>query len=152
VAGEVAADAAEPHRTQVTALLSAGHATGVRVVLADAPSICRCGLTALIPRRGSRRGRVSMVPRVGTAATTATRSETEGASMTEPDPRPGEEDVERDDAQALSRATGGGPSEEPDAAATTGTGDSGEFVGRVAGQDVGYAGETGAERRAAEQQ
>ncbi|MCW2683768.1 MAG: hypothetical protein JWP33_1681 [Blastococcus sp.] len=68
------------------------------------------------------------------------------------DPRPGEEDVERDDAQALSRAIGGGPSEEPDAAATTGTGESEEFVGRVAGQDVGYAGETGAERRAAEQQ
>ncbi|MCW2740133.1 MAG: hypothetical protein JWR45_555 [Blastococcus sp.] len=69
----------------------------------------------------------------------------------EPDPRPGEADVERDDAHALSRATGGGPSEEPDAAATTGTGESEEFVGRVAGQDVGYAGETGAERRAAEQ-
>jgi hypothetical protein len=68
-----------------------------------------------------------------------------------PDPRPGEEDVERDDGQALSRATGGGVSEEPDAAATTGTGESEEFVGRVAGQDVGYAGETGAERRQAEQ-
>jgi hypothetical protein len=67
------------------------------------------------------------------------------------DPRPGEEDVERDDAQALSRATGGGASGEPDAAATTGTGESEEFVGRVAGQDVGYAGETGAERRQAEQ-
>jgi hypothetical protein len=70
---------------------------------------------------------------------------------TERDPRPGEEDVDRDDAQALSRATGGGTSDEPDAAATTGTGESEEFVGRVAGQDVGYAGETGAERRAAEQ-
>jgi hypothetical protein len=69
----------------------------------------------------------------------------------EPDPRPGEDDVDQDDAQALSRATGGGPSEEPDAASTTGTGESGSFVGRVAGQDVGYAGETGAERRAAVQ-
>ena len=67
----------------------------------------------------------------------------------EPDPRPGEDDVDRDDGVALSRATGGGPSEEPDAASTTGTGESDEFVGRVAGQDVGYAGETGAERRAA---
>ena len=67
------------------------------------------------------------------------------------DPRPGEEDVDRDDAQALSRATGGGPSGEPDAASTTGTGESEEFVGRVAGQDVGYAGETGAERRQADQ-
>ena len=66
-----------------------------------------------------------------------------------PDPRPGEEDVDRDDAEALSRSTGGGPSDEPDAQSTTGTGESGEFVGRVAGQDVGYAEETGAERRAA---
>ena len=68
---------------------------------------------------------------------------------TEPDPRPGEDDVGRDDAQALSRATGGGPSDEPDAESTTGTGESDEFVGRVAGQDVGYAEETGAERRQA---
>ena len=66
------------------------------------------------------------------------------------DPRPGEGDVDQDDAQALSRATGGGDSEAPDAAGTTGTGESETFVGRVAGQDVGYAGETGAERRAAE--
>jgi hypothetical protein len=68
------------------------------------------------------------------------------------DPRPGEDDTERDDAQALSRATGGGASDESDADSTTGTGDSETFVGRVAGQDVGYAGETGAERRAAAQQ
>ena len=33
----------------------------------------------------------------------------------QPDPRPGEDDVERDDAQALSRATGGGAGEELDA-------------------------------------
>ena len=70
----------------------------------------------------------------------------------ERDPRPGEDDVDRDDGQALTRATGGGDSDAPDAATTTGTGDSGSFVGRVAGQDVGYAGETGAERRAAEQE
>ena len=70
----------------------------------------------------------------------------------QPDSRPGEDDTERDDAQALSRATGGGASEQPDANSTTGTGDSETFVGRVAGQDVGYAGETGAERRAAAQQ
>ena len=69
----------------------------------------------------------------------------------EPDPRPGEDDVDRDDAQALSRATGDGGSDEPDASSTTGTGDSAGFVGRVAGQDVGYAEETGAERRAAQQ-
>ncbi len=70
----------------------------------------------------------------------------------EPDPRPGEGDVARDDGQALSRATGGAESDLPDAVSTTGTGESAEFVGRVAGQDVGYAGETGAERRAAVQQ
>ncbi len=67
------------------------------------------------------------------------------------DPRPGEDDVDRDDAQALSRATGGGDTEAPDSGSTTGTGESESFVGRVAGQDVGYAEETGAERRAAEQ-
>jgi hypothetical protein len=69
----------------------------------------------------------------------------------EPDPRPGEDDVERDDAMALTRATGGGPADAPDADSTTGTGENGEFVGRVAGQDVGYEGETGAERRAVQQ-
>ncbi len=67
------------------------------------------------------------------------------------DPRPGEDDVDQDDAQALSRATGGGESDAPDAESTTGTGESETFVGRAAGQDVGYAGETGAERRQAEQ-
>ncbi len=68
------------------------------------------------------------------------------------DPRPGEDDVDRDDGQALTRAAGGGASDAPDAESTTGSGDSGEFVGRVSGQDVGYAGETGAERRAAAQE
>jgi hypothetical protein len=67
----------------------------------------------------------------------------------ESDPRPAEEDVDPDDAQALSRATGGGDSDDADATGTTGTGESGTFVGRVSGQDVGYAEETGAERRAA---
>lgn len=66
-----------------------------------------------------------------------------------PDPRPGEQDVDRDDGEALTRATGGVESDTDDAAGTTGTGESEEFVGRVAGQDEGYAGETGAERRAA---
>jgi hypothetical protein len=68
------------------------------------------------------------------------------------DPRPGEDDVDRDDAQALSRATGGGDRTAGDAATTTGTGESDTFVGRAAGQDVGYVGETGAERRAAEEE
>ncbi len=75
--------------------------------------------------------------------------------MDEPDPiehdepRPGEDDVDQDDGQALSRATGGGDTTGGDSGSTTGTGESDVFVGRVAGQDVGYAGETGAERRAA---
>jgi hypothetical protein len=59
-----------------------------------------------------------------------------------------EDDVDTDDQLANSRATGGGGSEGGDAETTTGTGTSEEFVGRVAGQDEGYAGETGAEARA----
>ena len=54
---------------------------------------------------------------------------------------------------ARSRDTGGVPDHpvdqaEGDAPGTTGTGDGDEFVGRVAGRDLGYAGETGAEARA----
>jgi hypothetical protein len=52
----------------------------------------------------------------------------------EPDTVSTESDVDRDDAQALTRVTGDG--------------DNDTYVGRDAGQDVGYAGETGAERRA----
>jgi hypothetical protein len=65
------------------------------------------------------------------------------------DPRPGEDDVERDDAQALSRPTGGVPDPDaPDQASSTGTTPNDEGVGHAVGQDVGYAGETGAEKRA----
>lgn len=65
------------------------------------------------------------------------------------DPRPHEDGVSPDDAQALSRATGGvEDASMPDQGSTTGTTPSGEFVGRVAGQDVGYAEEQGGERRA----
>jgi hypothetical protein len=92
------------------------------------------GIPAADPRRGARE-----------------TAEGFGVEGEEPDVVPGEEDVDRDDA-ALSRATGGGPSDELDADATTGTGAAGTFVGRVAGQDLGYAGETGAERRAAAEQ
>jgi hypothetical protein len=60
-----------------------------------------------------------------------------------------ERDVEPDEAVAASRETGGVPDpDQPDQATTTGTTPNEEFVGRVAGQDVGYAGETGAEARA----
>jgi hypothetical protein len=70
--------------------------------------------------------------------------------MSPGDPRPQEEDVRPDDAQALSRATGGVEDPDaPDQASTTGTTPKGEYVGRIAGDDVGYAGEQGADRRAA---
>ena len=58
-----------------------------------------------------------------------------------------EDDVDTDDAVANSRATGGRPDQDGDAGTTTGTGQNEEFVGRAAGQDEGYAGETGAEAR-----
>jgi hypothetical protein len=65
-----------------------------------------------------------------------------------PSRHPREADVELDPGVANSRATGGAPHQDGDSGGTTGTGESGEFVGRVAGQDEGYAGETGAEARA----
>jgi hypothetical protein len=62
-----------------------------------------------------------------------------------------ESDVQSDTDRVNSRDTGGveDPSK-PDQGSTTGTTPDDEYVGRVAGQDVGYAEETGAERRAAE--
>jgi hypothetical protein len=64
---------------------------------------------------------------------------------------PTEDDVAADRKVAGTRETGGAddhPAAEPDAETTTGTGRNEEFVGRVAGQDEGFAGETGAEARA----
>jgi hypothetical protein len=58
-----------------------------------------------------------------------------------------EDDVDTDEKLANARPTGGDPGDGGDSATTTGTGESEEFVGRVAGQDEGYAGETGAEAR-----
>jgi hypothetical protein len=56
------------------------------------------------------------------------------------DPRPHEDDVHPDDAEALSRATGGvADPDAPDQGSTTGTTPSEEFVGQAVGQDVGYA-------------
>lgn len=67
------------------------------------------------------------------------------------EPRKAEADVEEDPHQAHTRAEGGVENpEHPDQPATTGTSPSGTFVGRVAGDDAGYEGETGAERRAAQ--
>jgi hypothetical protein len=60
-----------------------------------------------------------------------------------------ESDVAGDPNLATSRATGGNDDQNADdQASTTGTSFTPEYVGRVAGDDVGYAGETGAERQA----
>ena len=71
--------------------------------------------------------------------------------------RTSEPDVEVDPQVARSRETGGvdpqqkdRPADEradPDGSSTTGTDESEQFVGRVAGDDAGYSGETGAEAR-----
>jgi hypothetical protein len=60
----------------------------------------------------------------------------------------GERDVPADAGVAGSRDTGGVENPvHPDQQSTTGTTPDESFVGRVAGDDVGYAGETGAEAR-----
>jgi hypothetical protein len=67
--------------------------------------------------------------------------------LTHRKPRP-ESDAPGDTGVAWSRDEGGVPDESaPDQNSTTGTTPNEEFVGRAQGQDVGYAGETGAERR-----
>ena len=72
-----------------------------------------------------------------------------GPSPADPDGEGSGEDVARDPALASNRATGGEHVElSGDRGSVTGTGKTGEFVGRVAGDDLGYAEETGAERRA----
>ena len=59
-----------------------------------------------------------------------------------------EDDVDNDDKLAESRETGGVANEDdPNQGSTTSTTPDGEYVGRIAGDDVGYAGETGAEAR-----
>lgn len=64
-----------------------------------------------------------------------------------------ENDVPDDPAVAGARDTGGVERRgvdprDADGSSTTGVDRNGEYVGRVAGDDSGYAGETGAERRA----
>lgn len=64
-----------------------------------------------------------------------------------------EADVAHDPHVAESRDTGGRPRTTPsegapDGTSTTGTDRNETFVGRVAGDDAGYSGETGAEARA----
>jgi hypothetical protein len=63
-------------------------------------------------------------------------------------PTAGESDVAGDDHLAESRATGSDTGATGDAASTTGTGASGEFVGRISGQDDGAERISGAEARA----
>lgn len=63
-------------------------------------------------------------------------------------PAEGEDDVAGDGHLAGSRVTGGLDGGSGDAGSTTGTGDSEEFVGRVAGQDDGVERISGAEARA----
>jgi hypothetical protein len=73
-----------------------------------------------------------------------------------------EPDVEADPNVARTRETGGVDGARNDGArndghgsddgpSTTGTDENETFVGRVAGQDAGYSGETGAEARAEEE-
>lgn len=60
-----------------------------------------------------------------------------------------EQDVGPDTSLVSSRTTGGVHEVlTDDRGSVTGTGDTGTFVGQIAGDDLGYAGETGAERRA----
>lgn len=76
------------------------------------------------------------------AAGRAFRGEGAGATSSETD-------VTADDAHAGTRPQGGEPDPyASDQHSTTGTTPSGSFVGRASGDDVGYADETGAERRA----
>jgi hypothetical protein len=64
------------------------------------------------------------------------------------DPSVSEDDVAGDEHLAQSRETGGSDGDTGDAASTTGTGASEEFVGRVSGQDDGAERLSGAEARA----
>lgn len=62
---------------------------------------------------------------------------------------PTEQDVGHDPRTVASRSAGGVHDElTGDRGSTTGTGNTGVFVGQVAGDDPAYAEETGAERRA----
>jgi hypothetical protein len=67
-----------------------------------------------------------------------------------------EADVEKDPHLARTRETGGPRGGHPDdrtsgdVTGTAGTGETEQYVGRVAGDDLGYADQTGAEARAQE--
>jgi hypothetical protein len=62
--------------------------------------------------------------------------------------QPTESDAGHDPRTAASRPAGGAHREhDGDRGSVTGTGETDVFVGRAAGHDLGYAGETGAEAR-----
>ncbi len=66
---------------------------------------------------------------------------------------PGEADSPSDSAVAGTRASGGAPdADADDPNSTTGTTESGSFVGRASGDEVGDVGESGGEKRARWQQ
>lgn len=60
----------------------------------------------------------------------------------------GEPDTQGDDNLATGRATGGKDVDQPNQGSTTDTSETPDFVGRVAGDDIGSEEEQGAERRA----
>src|SRR5690606_40958658 len=64
----------------------------------------------------------------------------------EPQPKP-EGDAPGDSAVANTRETGGAPGRPGSEQNTTGPGENDTFVGRVGGQDEGFAGETRSEAR-----
>ncbi len=71
------------------------------------------------------------------------------ASQSSDTPDKAEADVDADPARVDSRDTGGVPDgSKPDQGSTTGTTPNEEYVGRIAGTDIGYEEESGAERRA----
>lgn len=72
----------------------------------------------------------------------------DGAAGTPVAAQPSEHDVGADPGIAGSRPAGGGHDEHTgDSGSVTGTADTDVFVGRAAGLDEGYSGETGAEAR-----
>lgn len=61
-----------------------------------------------------------------------------------------EADIESDPKLASGRDTGGIDKSDPNQDSTTSPSETPDYVGRVAGDDIGYEEETGAERRAEE--
>ena len=114
-----------------------GGATGGATTRVGSPGRVRSGCGGVGGRSSPHRRR-SRVARAGAGS---------GRDMSERT-HDREDDVDTDPALANSRPTGGDPGQRDDSGTTTGTGENEEFVGRTAGQDLGYEEETGAEARA----